>query len=288
MTKEAAKTGADPTFIVAIEQYFPEDQRIIDDKVAYNILSLGYRTSAWFARFKVIRNWLINYSEKDNPGIWGGILCRKRYINDKIEESTSQIQGLVNLGAGFDTRVYSLKILSKLPVWELDQYQVMKPKKERINKILKKIPDNIKMVSIDFDREETATVLEKNGYSNDMKIFFIWEAVTQYLEEDSVKNMFNFLSNAKTGSKIAFTYVRQDFINGNNMDGLEDLYKRFVKTGVWKFGMQPCDLPEFLKSYGWKINEDIGAEDITYKYFKTTRRNFKTTSIERIVYAEKI
>ena len=41
MTKEAAKTGADPTFIVAIEQYFPEDQRIIDDKVAYNILSLS-------------------------------------------------------------------------------------------------------------------------------------------------------------------------------------------------------------------------------------------------------
>ena len=95
MTKEAAKTGADPTFIVAIEQYFPEDQRIIDDKVAYNILSLGYRTFAWFARFKIIRNWLINYSEKDNPGIWGGILCRKRYINDKIEESSSQIQGLV-------------------------------------------------------------------------------------------------------------------------------------------------------------------------------------------------
>jgi len=121
-----------------------------------------------------------------------------------------------------------------------------------------------------------------------MKIFFIWEAVTQYLEEDSVKNMFNFLSNALSGSKIIFTYVRRDFIQGKNMDGLEDLHKRFVKTGVWKFGMDPEDWQDFLKSYSWKIIEDVGVEDVTDRYIKPTGRSFKTTSIERIVYAEKI
>ena len=30
-------------------------------------------------RYKFIRDWVINYSEKTNPGIWGGILCRKVY-----------------------------------------------------------------------------------------------------------------------------------------------------------------------------------------------------------------
>ena len=288
MTQAAAKTGADPTFIVAIEQYFPRDQRIIDDPMAYSIMSTGYKAFTWLARIKLIRNWLINYSEKSNPGVWGGILYRKRYINEKIEESSTQIEGIVNLGAGYDTRFYSHETLNKLPVWELDQNQVMKPKKEHIKKILKKIPDNIRLISIDFDREDTGQVLENNGYSNDMKIFFIWEAVTQYLEEDSIKNMFNFLSNAQSGSKIIFTYVRKDFICGKNMDGLEDLHKRFVKTGVWKFGMDPEDWPDFLKTYGWNIIEDVGAEDITDRYVKPTGRSFKTTSIERIIYAEKI
>jgi methyltransferase (TIGR00027 family) len=288
MTEKAAKTGADPTVIVAVEQYFPKDKRIIDDKVAYNILSLGYRTFVWFARFKIIRNWLINYSEKDNPGIWGGILCRKRYINDKIEEASSQIEGVVNLGAGFDTRTYSMEILSKFPVWELDQYEVMKPKQDRIKKIFGKIPDHVTNISIDFDKDDVSRVLADHGYINDMKILFIWEAVTQYLEESSVNNMFKFLRNTASGSKIVFTYVRKDFIEGKHLDGLDSIYNRFVKTGTWKFGMNPEDWPVFLKKYGWQIKEDVGADDITDKYVKATGRKFKKTSIERIIYAEKI
>lgn len=41
MTKSATKTGADPTALVAIEQYFPETERIIDDNLADQILPSG-------------------------------------------------------------------------------------------------------------------------------------------------------------------------------------------------------------------------------------------------------
>ena len=78
-------------------------------------------------RFGFIRNWVINYSEKTNPGIWGGILCRKRYIKDKLNEMSSQIDGVVNLGAGFDILVYNLDSISNLTIWELDlkcDYQI--------------------------------------------------------------------------------------------------------------------------------------------------------------------
>ena len=288
MTKAAAKTGADPIFIVAVEQFFPKDQRIVEDDLALQILPLSIRVVGILMRFGFIRDWLINYSEKTSPGVWGGILCRKRYIRDKLTDMSDQIDGVVNLGAGFDTVTYTLDSISKLPVWELDQDVIIKYKKTRLNGMLGSIPSNVKSVSIDFDHEDIREVLENNGYSNDKQIFFIWEAVTQYLEEKSVIKMFDFLSHARNGSKIAFTYVLKDFLRGNNMYGMEEIYKRLVETGTWIFGMDPEAWPEFLEEYGWRVIEDIGAEDLGEKYVKPTGRIFATTAIERMIFAEKI
>jgi len=43
VTKAAAKTGVSPTALIAIEQYFPKKQRIIEDDLAYRILPFGAR-----------------------------------------------------------------------------------------------------------------------------------------------------------------------------------------------------------------------------------------------------
>jgi hypothetical protein len=79
MTEAAAKTGADPIFIVAVEQFFLRNKRIIEDDLAPKILPLSILVMTILMRYGFIRNWVIKYSEKTNPGIWGGILCRKRY-----------------------------------------------------------------------------------------------------------------------------------------------------------------------------------------------------------------
>jgi len=187
MTKSAAKTSAGPTFVVAIEQSFPEDQRIVVDDLAFQIMPLTYRIFARIMGMGIIRNWMINWYEKTVPGTWGGMLCRKRYINEKLNQSASNIEGVVNLGAGFDTRVYTLDSICKLPVWELDQEEVIKSKEKRLKQIFDTLPKNVKNVQIDFDQEDIGQALRSKGYSNDMKIFFIWEAVTQYLKEVVVK-----------------------------------------------------------------------------------------------------
>ena len=50
MTHAAARTGAGPTMMVAVEQYFPKKQRIIEDSLAYRILPFGIRTVAGVLR----------------------------------------------------------------------------------------------------------------------------------------------------------------------------------------------------------------------------------------------
>jgi len=107
--------------LVAVEQSFPEPQRIIDDGLAVRMLPFGAMMFVRFLGPRRIRDWLIGLSEKSNSGIWGGLLCRKRHIDEKVAASRNEIDAVVSLGAGFDTRSFRLPELTGLPVWEIDQ-----------------------------------------------------------------------------------------------------------------------------------------------------------------------
>ena len=173
MTKAAAKTSTGTVFIVAIEQSFPKDLRIVEDDLALKIMPLSYRTFTRVLRIGFIRDWMINFYEKQWPGVWGGILCRKRYINDKLSDESNQIEGVVNLGAGLDTRLYTLDSISKLPIWELDQDIVIKQK--RLTQIFGVIPDNVKNVGIDFDHEDISEVLKEIVIQVIRRFFLYWK-----------------------------------------------------------------------------------------------------------------
>ncbi|UTB32255.1 MAG: SAM-dependent methyltransferase [Methanobacterium sp. ERen5] len=288
MTKEAAKTAMGSTFMIAVEQSFPEEQRIITDKLAYPILPLSYRLLVKLFNIKFVRHWIINTTETSTPGLWSGIMLRKLYINHKINNSSSEIGQVVNLGAGYDTMAYTLSSLSNMSVWELDQKGVIETKTQRLETSLGEVPKNVKLLATDFDHEDVGHALKEQGFQEEMPTFFILDAVTQYLDEESVKKMFTFLSQAQTGSKLIFTYVLREFIEGVEMYEMKNLYKKYVFPKIWKFGLFTQDTEEFLEGYGWKLIEDLEADDIHDDYIKPNNRNLKTTNLERIVYAEKI
>ncbi len=288
MTKAAAKTGVSPTAMVALEQYFPEKQRIIEDSIAYRILPFSMRAFVWLVKSDLGRAWMVRATEKEAPGLWGGMLCRKRYIDEKLTDSVNQINALVNLGAGFDTRAYRLSVLSDMPVWEVDQPENIQSKQVRLCKLFGKVPSHVRLVPIDFDREDLGSVLASHGYSADRRTFFIWEAVTQYLTEAGIRTTFNFLAKAESGSLLVFTYVRKDFLDGRVMYGWEKIYKKYVKNKIWLFGMDPEAWPGFLEGCGWKIVEHLGYEELAERYIKPTGRELASTPVERIIYAEKV
>lgn len=302
MAKVAAKTSIMPMALVAIEQYFPEAQRVVKDDLAARLLPPGAKIFVRLLRLGWLRDRIIGLSEKSNPGIWGGMLCRKRYIDEKLVASRNQIEAVVNLGAGFDTRAYrswdrplarpcaagaGVLTLSGLPVWEVDQRENIVAKAKRLRKAAGAIPANVKLVPADFDRDELGSILAAQGYSETKPTFFVWEAVTQYLTEKGVRTTFNWLANAAKGSRLAFTYVRKTFLDGRNAYGWENGYKRFVATKVWRFGMEPEDCPDFLKRYGWRVIEDVGYDKLAERYLVTAGRRLASTPVERMVYAEK-
>lgn len=291
-TKSASKTGVVPTFLVAIEQYFQRDERIIHDNFALKILPVGYQLFIKLMRFSGLRDWIIKASEKQVPGIWSGFMCRKRYIDDKVVLAVTDklsVDAVVNLGAGYDTRLYRLPALENVSAWEVDQSENIKSKQANLEKILGSIPKNITLVPINFIEQELGTVLKEYGYFSNTKTFFIWEAVSQYLTETSVRQTFNFLSQVSAGSRLAFTYVRKDFIEGKKLYGLEKFYdKIIVKDKVWHFGFEPNELDSFLGEYGWRMVEHLGYDELAEQYMKPTGRELPFMTIERMVYAEKM
>jgi len=288
MAKAAASTGTMPMALVAVEQYFPKARRVIDDGLAVRLLPLVGMIFVRLLRPRWMRDWIIGLSEKSNPGIWGGLLCRKRYIDEKIADSRNEVEAVVNLGAGFDTRPYRLSALSGLPVWEVDQRENVEPKKKRLRRVLGMIPANVKPVVADFDRDDLGFILAAQGFSAAKRTFFVWEAVSQYLTEPGVRAVFDWLAKAAPGSRLAFTYVRKRFLDGKNLYGWESGYKRFVASKIWLFGMEPENCPSFLNGYGWRMIEDVSYAELAEKYIGPPARRLTSTPVERMVYAEKV
>ena len=290
-TKGAAETGIGPTSLVAIEQGFPSDQRIIHDDLALKIMPSGYQLLIKLMRIPLLRNWMVKASEKQMKGIWSGMTCRKRYIDDKVVAAVANgsVDTIVNLGAGYDTRVYRLPTLANVPAWEVDQAVNIEAKQKGLQKAMGKIPTNVTLVPINFMEQELGDVLKAHGYAGDSKTFFIWEAVSQYLTETAVRQTFNFLAQAAAGSQLAFTYVLKDFIEGTELYGLEKAYKQMiVKDQIWHFGFAPEEVADFLSEYCWRLVEDLSYEELGERYVKPTRRDLPSMAIERMAYAEKI
>lgn len=287
MSRAAEQTGPGPMSVIALEQTFPPEQRIVDDDLAGRILPFGLRAFLWLVRSRPARDWMIRSSEKRMPGIWGGMLCRKRYIDERLADAVHDVEAVVNLGAGFDTRGCRLPALADVPVWELDQPANVRLKRARLRRLFGQIPAHLMLIATDFDHDDLATTLAANGYTTNRRTFFLWEAVTQYLTEAAVRGTFEFLASAAAGSRLVFTYVRRDFLDGRAGHGAEALYRKYVEKRVWRFGLDPDGVADFVGGYGWHVVEHPGYDELAARYVAPTGRALASTPIERIVYAEK-
>ncbi|MBN2005670.1 MAG: SAM-dependent methyltransferase [Anaerolineae bacterium] len=290
MANQAAQTAYGPMVVVALEQHLPKEQRLVQDNLVIQFMPPTFRLILNAARWSPLYKWLFNFYEKQARGIWGGVLCRKRYIDDRLLKAVADgVQAGVILGAGLDTRAYRLPALAALPVFEVDLPENSAYKKAQLQKVFGMVPDHVTLTPLDFDTQDLGSALESQGYRPDHRSFFIWEAVTQYLTETGVRRTLDYLSQAKPGSRLVFTYVCKDFIDGTARYGLDKLYEIYrVKRPIWHFGLDPARVAAFLEPYGWKEVEQLGGQEYIARYLNPAGRPMPVMEIERVVYAEKV
>lgn len=275
-------------FHVALEQYQPKEHRLIHDELARQMLPGRLKLLVSLFGFKPLRQGFLSLIERGFPGTRAGF-CRKRYIDDKLVEALGRgFDTVLILGSGLDTRAYRLPQLSTLPVYEVDLPQTIAYKERKLRQLYGSVPPRVMLIPMDFDRQTLEDVLERHGYSLNQRSFFIWEGVTQYLSETTVRTVLAFLSRVSPGSRIVFTYIAKDFIDGERTYGLDRLYQQTrTKKQMWQFGLQPSQVAAFIGEYSWRELEQVGAKEYRQRYLDPIGRTDAVMEIERTVYAEK-
>ena len=118
----------------------------------------------------------------------------------------------------------------------------------------------ITFVPADFMTDDWLEKLVHAGFDPDKPAFFLWEAVTMYLDREAVESTLRKIAGTANGSIVAFDYFNADLIKARS------LYMRYLRAFLnaigepWRFGIEspkPASkhVAAFLKSCGLSMEE---------------------------------
>jgi len=278
MKNKSGNTAFGAAAVRLIEQYEPADKRLFNDPVVYHLTNPFLR---FILKSKLMRNYFIHLSDKIMPGIIGGQICRTKFIDDQTLKVLRDVQQILILGAGLDTRAYRLEGIEQKIIYEIDLPKIQKIKKQKLMKYLGKLPSIVHYIPIDFNKMKTETVLINNSFDYNKRTLVILEAVTQYINKDAVNEVFSFISKLPNKSYLLFTYIFRDVIERKTeeakklMDWSEKNHYPFL------FGINPSEIASFLQNYNLEIVEDVGTEFYQEKYLRPVNRDIITLDGER-------
>lgn len=244
----------------ALEHERAPGERLFDDPYAIRFLPPAYRWLVRAARVPGARRLIERYADHLAPGARTSAIARTRLIDGWLDEQVAAgVRQVVILGAGFDCRALRLPALAALDVFEVDRPAMVAFKNQQLADLAR---PRLRRLAVDFRHDDLATRLDAAGYAHGVRTMFVWEGVTNYLDESAVAAVFDFVARtAAPGSSIAFTYVHADAIAGRfDALGLEPLLAALVARGEpWTFGFVPDELPAFLVAHGLRLVIDLDA-----------------------------
>ena len=282
MKNKSGNTAFGAAAVRLMEQYEPDNKRLFDDPIVYHLTNPFLRI---LLKFKFIRNYFTGLSDNVAKGIIGGQICRTKYIDEKTLSIINEIEQVLILGAGLDTRAYRLKGIEKLKVYEIDLPNIQQIKKRKLKKYFGNLPSNVNFIPIDFNKDKLENVLN-NSLDLTKSSLIIFEAVTQYINNYAVDGTFKFISKFPAGSYLLFTYVLQDVIERKIKDAIKLMDWSEKNRSPFIFGINSSEVESFLNPYNLKMIEDVGTEYYQKNYLKPINRNLEVSEIERINFSK--
>ncbi len=205
---------------------------------------------------------------------WAGArssgIARTRFIDDLLRESLAEgVEQIVILGAGFDSRAYRISGMEQISVFEVDHPATQEIKKRIMSRALPLIPPFVRFVQTDFNDREFEGLMTFRGPDLARRTFFIWEGVTNYLDERAVDSMLRWISRSAPGSRVVFTYVDKRVLeHPEEFTDTERLFRTLQNSGEpWTFGLNPSLIKGYLAERGLQLLEDLGAHEYRGRYF---------------------
>lgn len=288
---EAIETGLDICKARAIVMCFPPSSRSYNDQISAKFLSRKDRVKLRVIRIPSILRTHTSNLEKSRPGMLGYYYNRFRHFDTIVKNCliNDNITSIVNLGAGMDSKAYYIDGIQNVHYYEVDHPEVIAIKKEKIKSILGKLPDHISYVPVDFNKQDVKTELIKAGFNLKDKTLFICESVSPYLTENENKAIFELVGQSKSGSKFAFTYVKEELISGEGLTQktLLFIHDTFVKKNkILVHGYNPDKIEEVFATNNLKTIEHIGFNELKYELNNIDSFGVGVADVERFILAE--
>jgi methyltransferase (TIGR00027 family) len=286
---KASRTAQYMALFRALETTRPASNRLFTDNYAIQFLDPGLKMAVKLSRIGIFRDYLYRNIHRRIPGALSSGTARTKLIDHLLLCTVDEdIEQVVILGAGFDTRAMRLDRIKQLPVIEIDHPNTAALKKTALQQGGKTLPANVAYWQIDFNKESLDELAARHHLDFNKVTTVIWEGVTNYLDAAAIDNTFKFISRFKTGSFVIFTYVHNDiltapskFIGGEKL--LNDLK---AIDEQWTWGLLPEQIPGFLQRFNLQVIEDTGAADYRERYMP--ERSEDGYEFYRVVFAEKV
>jgi methyltransferase (TIGR00027 family) len=282
-----SRTAAHMALIRALETAKAADRRLFSDPFACRFLPRLQRVLMLPARSPPWRRMIEAIFDRKAPGARTSGAARTRLIDDWTRQAVRDgIDQVVIMGAGFDCRALRLKELHSVMVFELDRREMLALKSRLLTDAQ---TQKIVRVPIDFLTDKPEERLRESGYAPGARTLFIWEGVTNYLDQASVDATFETFARSPEGSWVIFTYVHIDALSGQfPAPGLVNLLARLRRIGeAWTFGFHPDAVSDYLARRGFRLLADLGAAEYRARYWPPAERP-EGYEFYRAVLAEKL
>lgn len=182
-------------------------ERIVTDEYAPVFLSRGSRM---LRRALIASGSALRTAERMSlAGLATSGLCRYRFIDEHLLASLPDVEQVLILGAGYDTRAYRFATeIGPRPVFEVD----LPPLSRRKAAVVAARSDlfghaSVHRVEIDFRAQSLPDRLAGSGFLPGAPTFVAWEGVSMYLTRDAVNGTLAALASVcGSGSVLAMDF----------------------------------------------------------------------------------
>jgi methyltransferase (TIGR00027 family) len=274
-SKRVRSTAFGAATMKAMERHTPVALRLFDDPLAERLLT-GFPRFA--ARHRVVRVLMRRMMDLAAPGLFGGMVCRTRAIDDATRAALRHgIAQVVILGAGLDTRAYRQDGMAEAAVWELDLPEVQTAKRTAVATAFGPAPW-VRYTPIDLTAQALGDVLADAGLRAAEPTLLIWEGVSQYLPRTAVDATLAYAATLAVDSRIVFTYVPRDIL-------ADTRHAATVRRMRWLTGLDPATLGTDLAERGLTLLDDLGAAEYQHRYLRPIGRDLAVFDQERVAVA---
>ncbi len=287
---QASRTAQSMALFRALETTRPPKERLFTDEFAAMFLSPPMRIAARIAaKCAPVRTGLIAWMDRRWPGSRASAVARTCFIDRAlIQALKEEIRQVVILGAGYDSRAYRIEGIERARVFEVDRAETQAMKRRVLMRRLRPFPPHTVFVATDFMKQTLADVLTSAGFDPERKAFFIWEGVTNYLDEGSVDATLRFVGGNSPGGRIAFTYTHRGVIDGSGDFWVSpNVIRHLQRAGEpWTFGFYPAEVVSYLHARGLELKQDLGAIEYGAPCMGASKDQMKGYEFYHVVVAE--